>query len=199
MSAALASVLQYRPRRSRADATAWLGMIIFLASWSMLFAALFAAYGVLRLRAESWPPPDCPRLPLLLPGANTIALAASSLALQSALRSARLGRLAAVLPAALAALALGMVFFGGQIALWMQLWGSGLRLQSGPFASVFYSLTAFHAIHVLVGLGALAWVVARTAKGAFGPTRHVGLRLWTSYWHFVGAVWVVLYVTVFAL
>src|SRR5581483_2678956 len=104
MSTAVASVLKYRPRRSAADATAWLGMVVFLASWTMLFAALFAVYAVLRVRAPAWPPPDLPRLPLLLPGANTLAIVASGIALQSALHFSRTGRVARVLPAAVAAL-----------------------------------------------------------------------------------------------
>jgi heme/copper-type cytochrome/quinol oxidase subunit 3 len=199
MSGAVASILRYRPRRSPADATAWLGMLLFLGSWTMLFAALFAAYGVLRLRSPGWPPPDQPALPLLLPGANTLALMASSVALQSALRSAREGRAAGVLPAAAAALALGVVFLAGQAALWTGLWRAGLRPEGGPFPSVFYGLTVFHALHVLVGLVGLGWLVARAAKASFGPARHLGLRLWCGYWHFVGAIWVLLYLTVFVL
>ena len=40
---------------------------------------------------------------------------------------------------------------------------------------------------------------AGAAKASFGPSRHLGLRLWAGYWHFVGAIWVLLYVTVFVL
>lgn len=199
MTLAVASILRYRPRRSPADATAWLGMVVFLASWTMLFAALFAVYGVLRLRSAQWPPADVPGLPLLLPGANTLAIVASSVALQTALHSARVGRISGVLPAAVAAFLLGVVFLAGQGALWLGLWQAGLRPDGGPFPSVFYGLTVFHALHVLAGLVGLGWAVARAAKAAFGPARHVGLRLWCGYWHFVGVVWVLLYVTIFVL
>ena len=199
MSTAVASVLRYRPRHSPSEATAWLGMLIFLASWTMLFAALFAVYGVLRLRAPSWPPPDGPSLPLLLPGANTLAIVASSVALQSSLRAARQGGVPAVFPAAAAALALGVLFIAGQTALWTRLWSAGLRPEGGPFPSVFYGLTVFHAVHVLVGLGGLGWVSACAARSVYGPSRHLTLRLWTGYWHFVGAIWVLLYVTIFVL
>jgi cytochrome c oxidase subunit III len=191
------AVLRYRPLQSRRDATAWLGMIIFLASWTMLFATLFAAYAALRTRSAQWPPADLPRLPLLLPAANTLAMAASSVALQSALRAARLGRQRAVLPAVAAALALGAIFVAGQSVLWTGLWRAGLRPDGGPFASVFYALTVFHALHVVVGLGGLAWVAVKAAQLAFGPARNVGLRLWTGYWHFVGVIWLLLYFTVF--
>jgi cytochrome c oxidase subunit III len=199
MSTGVADILPYRPRRSRADSTAWLGMLLFLVSWTMLFAALFAAYGVLRVRAPAWPPPDVPRLPLLLPGANTLAILAGSFALQSALHFARTGRVARVLPAALAALVLGALFLAGQSALWAGLWREGLRPEGGPFPSVFYGLTAFHALHVLVGLFGLGFVAVRASRASYGPTRHLGLRLWCGYWHFVGAIWLLLYVTIFVL
>ena len=199
MTGGVASILRYRAPRSRSDATAWLGMILFLGSWTMLFAALFAAYGVLRLRSPEWPPFDVPRLPILLPGANTLAMVASSIALQSALRSAREGRVRSVLAATAAALVLGGIFLAGQVALWVGLWRLGLKPDGGPFPSVFYGLTVFHGLHVLVGLFGLGWLVTRAAKASFGPTRHVGLRLWGGYWHFVGVIWVLLYLTLFVL
>src|SRR5436189_86613 len=49
-----------------------LGMVMFMAAWAMLFAGLFFAYGVLRVRATDWPPADLPRLPRLLPGVATV-------------------------------------------------------------------------------------------------------------------------------
>ena len=57
-----------------------LGMAVFLGSWAMLFVALFFAYAFLRARAPSWPPLDAPSLPRLLPGLNTLVIAASSVA-----------------------------------------------------------------------------------------------------------------------
>src|SRR5688500_13946246 len=64
--------------------TAYLGMVIFMASWAMLFAGLFFAYGVVRAGAHPWPPTDMPDLPRLLPGLATLALAFSSLCLHKA-------------------------------------------------------------------------------------------------------------------
>jgi cytochrome c oxidase subunit III len=199
MSAAnqIASVIPYRPRRSRSDATAWLGMVVFLASWTMLFAALFFVYAMLRARAAQWPPADAAPLPLVLPAVNTAVLAASSVALQWALVCARRGRISAVTPAVYAALGLGTVFLSLQLVVWVALWRVGLRPDGGPYASVFYALTVFHALHVLAGLGGLSWLAVRARASAYGPGRHVGLRLWTGYWHFVGAVWLLLFVVLF--
>src|SRR2546430_14716093 len=67
-------------------------MIIFLGSWAMMFAALFFAYAVVRLRAPMWPPPDQPALPILVPGLNTVVIAASSGAVMLAVHAQALGR-----------------------------------------------------------------------------------------------------------
>ena len=185
-----------RARPTRDDVTAWLGMVVFLGSWAMMFAALFFAYGLVRARAPSWPPLDQPALPLLLPAANTAVIALSSAALVAALRAlrARPSRTPGLWLAVAAAL--GALFLVLQSVVWARLWLLGLVPSGGPFASVFYMLTAFHALHVLVGLVALVWLAARALAGR-AALRSV--RLWSMYWHFVGVVWVVVYATVYVL
>lgn len=166
------------------ERTALLGMIIFIASWAMLFAGLFFAYGVIRLRTPAWPPSDLPQVPLLLPAVATVLLALSSAALERARRGP------GARPVALAAL-LGLVFLGLQIVVWRDLWLGGLRPQSGTYASAFYGLTVFHALHVAVGLLALGWLLVRRTATA--------VRLWTLYWHMVGVIWGVMFVLVYLL
>jgi cytochrome c oxidase subunit 3 len=175
----------------RQEATAYIGMVVFLASWAMLFASLFFAYGLVRSHAPSWPPSDQPRLPVLLPGLNTLVAAAASLALD---RAGRGGTRRAVAAALALATALGAAFLALQAAVWTSLWQAGLHLDGGPYPSAFYALTGLHAAHVLVGLAALAWLTVGAVRG---PPRRTPLRLWTMYWHFVGAVWLLLYVSVY--
>jgi heme/copper-type cytochrome/quinol oxidase subunit 3 len=154
-----------------------MGMAIFVASWAMLFAALFFAYALSRLRAHVWPPADLPALPLGLPALATLVLAGSS----AALRGGRV-RLAA---------ALGVAFLVVQVVVWRQMALAGLRPQAGAYASYFFALTVFHALHVLVGLGALGWLALRP--------RPLPLRLWTIYWHMVGVIWAVMFLLVYVL
>ncbi len=183
----------YRARPTGEDLTAWIGMVVFLGSWAMLFAGLFFAYGRVRSHAPLWPAPGEPRLPLLLPGVATAVIAASSAAVAAARRAPRSpGRGAAL---ALAA-ALGTLFLSLQVVVWVRLWGEGLVPSGGPYPSVFYGLTALHAAHVLVGLLALAWLAARALSGGASS---LAVRLWGMYWHFVGAVWLLLYLAVYVL
>jgi heme/copper-type cytochrome/quinol oxidase subunit 3 len=167
-------------------------MIIFLASWAMMFGSLFFSYGVLRLRLTAWPPPGAPALPLALPLLNTAVLLASSLAAERSLRLA-----GASLGSALArrwlqlALLLGLVFVALQLELWRSLLQGGLTWGRGTMAGVVYGLTTFHAAHVLVGLAGLGAV-----WGGAQP-RLITWRLWTTYWHFVSVVWLVMFLVLF--
>jgi heme/copper-type cytochrome/quinol oxidase subunit 3 len=188
---------RYRRRPRGPERTAHVGMAIFLGSWAMLFLALFFAYAFVRARAPVWPPLDAPPLPRVLPGLNTLAIAASSLAVVRAVRSQDRGRGRSASWHLAAAAALGAAFLALQALVWSALWRAGLVPSGGPYPSVFYAFTAFHALHVLVGLAALAWLAAR-ARSRAGATR-TEVRLWGWYWHFVGAVWVALYVTVYVL
>jgi len=193
----MSQVIAYRPRHAAEEETSHLGMVIFLASWAMLFAGLFFSYGLIRLALPAWPPPDLVPLPRAVPALNTLVLLASSGCLQFALVSLRRGRATRAGPALIAATALGALFLVLQVHVWQQVYAAGLRPQGGPYPSVFYALTIFHALHVVVGLFALAALSYFALRGVYGAARHLPVRLWALYWHFVGAVWVVLYVSVY--
>jgi cytochrome c oxidase subunit III len=186
-----------RARLGTSEVTSYIGMVVFLGSWAMMFAALFFSYALVRSRAPVWPPLGVPVPPLVLPAVNTAVIAASSAAVAAALRAAMVGRRARVGRALAVATVLGAAFLALQSVVWIGLWRDGLRIEGGTYPSVFYSLTALHALHVAVGVVALA-VLAMRALRAPGPTR-VAVRLWGMYWHFVGIVWGVLYATVYLL
>ena len=69
--------------------TATIGMLIFLGSWAMMFAACFYSYTLLRISAGGWPPDGMPDLPKALPALNTLILLASSYSLHKAVLSVR--------------------------------------------------------------------------------------------------------------
>lgn len=197
MAASLGQLVEYRPTEARKNFTSYLGMIVFLGSWAMMFAALFFSYGMVRARASAWPPAGLPKLPLLLPAFNTLVLAGSSAMLQAALRSLRRARLRGVAPLLGGAAAFGAIFLGLQLQVWLAAANAGLTPDTGTYASVFYGLTWFHALHVLVGLVALVFLTIRAARGAYSAPHHLPVRLWALYWHFVGAVWLLMFVSVY--
>jgi len=98
----------------------------------------------------------------------------------------------------IATTALGAAFISSQILAWVALVNRGLYMSGNPYAGFFYILTAVHAVHVVGGITALGSVLLRT----WTPTEdRVALQRRAAiakvvgwYWHFMGALWVVLFV-----
>jgi cytochrome c oxidase subunit 3 len=199
LSANMGKLVPYRSPRTSEEVSAYVGMIIFLGSWAMMFATLFFTYGGLRARANGWPPPGVPAIPLLLPTLNTIVIAASSATLQGGGMLLRRGHPERLAPSLLASWVLGSLFLVLQGVVWNDLYHRGLEPGSGPYGSVFYGLTWIHAAHVGVGLIALGWLTVQAYRKKYTPARHLSLRMWTMYWHFVGFVWGAIFVSVYVL
>ncbi|HET6281550.1 MAG TPA: cytochrome c oxidase subunit 3 [Polyangia bacterium] len=186
---------------SRDDANATLGMTVFLGTWVMLFAALFLAYGVVRVQADVWPPPYEPRLPLGVPGLGSLVLLASGLVLRLGLRAARAGDVRVLARASVVTSGLGLVFLSLQAMGWQKLYGAGLRPGSSLYGSVFFAFTIFHALHVACGLLLLAVLAVRVwrQRSRAGDGLRTAARLTAAFWDFVTAVWILMYVTVYVL
>ena len=190
----LAMTVAREPRRYQVNTT--LGMAIFIGSWTMAFATLFVCFLFLRQREPVWPPAGVPLPSLPLAAAGTGVLLLSSAALHRGLARARAGA-AGLLPLWLAALGLGLTFAALQTRLWLEVWNAGFHADAGQYFGLFYLLTWFHAAHVLCGLVALAAVAIGIARGRVGGERlspAIGSAL---FWHFVVAVWVVLFLGIF--
>ena len=188
------------PAAEESRRTSFVGMVMALASWTMLFVALFFSYAVLRLNAATWPPDGLARLPKALPFLNTLVLLASSVILHRGTRAESEERPGALRRALLGTMALGGLFLALQLAVWIPLWQRGFRVDNtGTYGSIFYGLTVFHALHVLAGLVALAVLLPGAFAGRLVSGRSSTVRLSAMFWHFVDAVWVVMFVTVYLL
>jgi cytochrome c oxidase subunit III len=170
---------------------------VFLASWAMMFAALFFSYAFVRSSQAAWPPPGVPILPIGLPAINTAVLLASSLTFAYGLRELRRGKRAVFQRALAATILLGVVFLALQIHVWRSLSLAGLHFGSGLYGSVFYTLTAFHALHVAVGLAILIGVFVRSLLGKYTEHNTTSVRLCTMFWHFVDVVWILMFLTIY--
>jgi cytochrome c oxidase subunit III len=166
-------------------ATGAVGMAVFLGACAMLFAALLFAYAVMRSQAAAWPPPGTPPFPRGAAASNGMLLIAAGFALRRAHTRG--------LAWAAGALGLGALFLLMQVVLWRRLIVGQLGPGSGALGDAFFALSGFHALHVLGGLLAIAWLLRRRA----GPdVRARRLRLATIYMDFVGVVWLVFYLAV---
>ena len=174
-----------------------LAMLMLLGGEIMFFGGLVIAFLQLRLGAPVWPPPGQPRLPVGLTALNTLVLLASSWTLVRALRMVRAGDRAGLVRWLGWTWGLGVLFLVIQGLEWTRLVNFGLRVSSGIYGATFYTLIGIHGAHVLgaaTWLGGMLWLARR---GRFTPERHVPLDCCAIYWHFVVALWPVLYVLVY--
>ena len=164
------------------------GLWVFLAVATSLFALLVAAYHMRMVEAD-WS--DVP-LPSVL-WLNTAVLVLASVAMQWTLVAARRGQPDLVRSGLVSGGVLSFAFLAGQIWAWQQLNASGHYSASNPAYAFFVLLTAVHGIHLLGGLMVWARATVRAMRGAdFGKVR-LSVELCTVYWHFLLVVWACLF------
>jgi cytochrome c oxidase subunit 3 len=166
-------------RAERVTTPARTGVWVGIAAIVLMVGAFTGALVVRRTEAD-W---IHFRLPLIV-YINTLVLLASSATLERAR-----ARLAAGSHWLAITLGLGLLFVVGQILAWRNLAGQGLFLATSPSSAFFYVLTALHGLHLLGGVAALAYVLARAQRvqsvaGAFDAA--------ALYWHFMGVLWLYL-------
>jgi heme/copper-type cytochrome/quinol oxidase subunit 3 len=92
---------------------------------------------------------------------------------------------------------LGAVFLLGQGYEYVRLYTDNITISRNLWGSTFFTLTGFHGLHVLVGLIAMAILVGLVRPGTDKPRAESGVESVSIYWHFVDAVWVVIFSVVY--
>ena len=164
------------------------GLGVFLAVATSLFALLITAYHMRMMEAD-WTNLDLPRVLWL----NSAVLVLASVAMQWTLVAARRGRIDAVRKGLAASGVFSFAFLAGQVWAWQQLNASGQFTAFNPAYAFFLLLTAIHGIHLLGGLIVWARATLRAARGGDFARVRLSVELCTVYWHFLLAVWAVLF------
>ena len=93
---------------------------------------------------------------------------------------------------------LGATFLAGTAREWTRLIDhEGLTIRTNLFGTTFYSLVGLHATHVIVGLVGLSLVMLLTLLGRVEQRHAERIQVLSLYWHFVDAVWVVVFTVVY--
>ncbi len=161
---------------------------VFLGVATSLFVLFVSAYAM-RLPLADWTPLPRPRLLML----NTALLVCASLAMEWTVYAARRADRDNVRRGLWAAGLLTFGFLAGQLVVWNQLHGAGYFVAASAATAFFYLFTAVHGVHVLGGLVAWTRAVLRAWRGADPARMRLGVELCATYWHYLLAVWVVLY------
>ncbi|WP_240741675.1 cytochrome c oxidase subunit 3 [Deinococcus sp. KSM4-11] len=177
------------PSARRPDA--YWGMAVFLVTDAVIFLLLLVAHAFLRRQGHG-PGAGALSAAAMLPW--SAALWASSAALVLAPRVRRAWASAALY--GLGAL-LGAAFLLGQGLEYRHLLAQGHTVTSDLFFTGFYTLTALHGLHVFLGLPLLTALATLAARGRLTERRAGFREAATLYWHFVDAVWVVLYAALY--
>src|ERR1700720_926159 len=141
-----------------------------------------------------------PREVLETPIFYTVCLLSSSLTIHLAGKFLERGRQGAFLGSWLVTIILGCLFLYGTGQEWYRLiYEHGLTISTNVFGTTYYSLVGLHAFHVTAGLIMLSIVLFFGLAGRVGPEQSARVDVLSLYWHFVDAVWVVVFTVVYVL
>ena len=178
---------QFSPERYRI--AMWVGIAAIL----MMFVALSSAYIIRSGRKDDW---QRIALPHIL-WASTGLLIISSLSFEAARKALKKNQESAYRAFLALTVALGLGFLVSQVLAWRQLVAQGIYLATNPNSSFFYLLTGAHGLHLLGGILALFYLLARTWRkytGAFASERRETAAGTVSlYWHFMDGLWIYLF------
>jgi cytochrome c oxidase subunit 3/cytochrome o ubiquinol oxidase subunit 3 len=170
-------------------------MYCLIAAESAIFTIFVVAYIFYIGKSVSGPQPkDVLHVPIFY----TICLLSSSLTIHFAVKSLAKGKVRAFALWWLFTIVLGAVFLAGTAVEWRHLiYDEGLTIQTNLFGTTYFSLVGLHAFHVTVGLIALATVSIFAALGQVRQEHAERTEVLSLYWHFVDAVWVVVFTVVY--
>ncbi|MFY0990250.1 cytochrome c oxidase subunit 3 [Halomonas sp. C05BenzN] len=175
-----------------AATAARVGLVVFLAVVTAVFALTISAYLMRMEMGPDWRPLPVPGLLWL----NTLVLMLGSIALQRAWTASK-GRDRQALQRRLR---LGggftSAFILGQGVVWWQLQAAGHYLAANPANAFFFLITALHALHLLGGLVAWARTLLKVQRGASASEVRASVELCALYWHFLLLLWAVLFALV---
>jgi cytochrome c oxidase subunit 3 len=171
------------------------GMFSLIAAESAIFTIFVIAYIFYIGRSLSGP---TPQQVLHLPIFNTICLLSSSLTIHLAVSALEAGKIARFKVLWFLTFALGAIFIIGTGREWHHLiYDEGLTISTNLFGTTYYSLVGLHAFHVTVGLVGLGTVLALALAGKLKQEHAYQTGVLSLYWHFVDAVWVVVFTVVY--
>jgi cytochrome c oxidase subunit III len=173
------------------------GMISLIVAECAIFTIFVVAYIFYIGKSLSGPmPKDVLEIPIF----NTICLLSSSLTIHLAVRALRRARVNAFGLWWFVTMVLGTIFLVGTGREWWHLiFDKGLTISTNLFGTTYYSLVGLHAFHVTVGLIFIVLAMIFVLLGKVEPVHSERAEVFSMYWHFVDAVWVIVFTVVYVI
>lgn len=188
--------------------TVSMGMWLFLVTEIMFFGGMFCAYLVYRVAYYNAWVAGSQQMNILLGAVNTAVLICSSVTMVLAVHFAKLGNRRLLIIFLVATMALGVAFLGVKAVEYHEHWAA--HEVPGPnfnfhetgnfdprhvqiFFSLYFAMTGMHALHMIIGIGVLAWLTLRAVRGQFTEHYNSPVEMTGLYWHFVDVVWIYLF------
>ena len=171
------------------------GMLCLICAEAAIFIIFVVAYVFYIGKSLSGPMPS---QVLELPILGTICLLSSSVTVHWAVRALSKNNTRSCTLGLVATVLLGLIFLVTTAQEWYHLIHDyGLTIRTNLFGTTFYSLVGLHATHVIVGLIGLSLVMLFTLLGRVEQRHAERIQVFSLYWHFVDAVWVVVFTVVY--
>lgn len=183
------------------------GMWLFLVTEVLMFGGLFVAYGIFRGLYPQMFHDAHKMLAVNLGATNTIVLITSSLTMATAVTATQKGQRDRAIVTLVLTFLLACCFLVIKYFEYSHKFHDGL-LPGGHFSnpelmkedpksplffSLYFMMTGLHGIHVLIGMGLIAWMLVRTIRNEFSPYWYTPIELTGFYWHFVDLIWIYLF------
>ncbi|MCB9094514.1 MAG: hypothetical protein H6621_05540 [Halobacteriovoraceae bacterium] len=177
-----------------------IGFSVAMISWGMLFASLFLAYALYRFKETAWPPMGFEKVSLVWPTTSTIIIFLSSCTYYLYQKSYFMKQVKSTKFFYSVTVLFASLFLVSQKMLWATLHDSGLYTSSGIFASILHGFTWVHAGHVGIGILAILFVIPSVKTQNIGNEKfRIRMANVGKFWHFLGIVWFLMYLTMFVL
>ena len=182
-------------------------MWVFLITEIMFFGGMFLAYTIYRSTYPNVFGLASSSLNLLIGATNTCVLLLSSFTMVMAVRAAQLGQKRMIIFFLIITMLFGFAFLGIKAYEWTEkfeehhvpaqasfhLEGTQQQGQAKLFFSLYFAMTGLHALHMVVGVGILTFIILQTARGTYSAKYFTPVDIAGLYWHFVDIVWIFLF------
>ncbi len=191
--------------------TSTFGMWMFLLTEIMFFGGLFCAYLVYRASYYQAFVEGSQKMNIWLGTANTAVLICSSLTMALGVRAAQTGKRTLMVFLLLVTILFGLGFLGIKGIEYHEHWenhefpGTNFHFQTidkqpptDPqhteiYFSLYWAMTGLHALHMVIGVGLVSWIVIAGLRRAYTPSYFTPVEIVGLYWHFVDLVWIYLF------